>query len=86
MENITEKLYGKRVVDAVEKLTNGLNEIESENSELFTEMAFSKYYLISYPSNAMLLFTKESEELPRRIIDQATDLCKKIAEEVAAQN
>lgn len=85
MENMREFLYGKRASDAVDKLSEGLQRIESEHQELFREVPFSKYYWINYPPGAMLMFTEESKKLPPIIIEKAKAICREIAADVADQ-
>lgn len=83
MDNLKEMLYDKKIIDAIDKLTEGLNKIEYDNKELFEETPFSKYYYINFPPSAMLIFTKEVENLPNFIIEEAKTLCKAIAAEAA---
>lgn len=85
MESTNEFFYGKKVADALKKLETGLKSIELENKEIFEETPFSKYYIIQYPPQAMLTFTKRSEILPVEIIEKTKALCNQIAKEVANQ-
>ncbi|KAF2334611.1 hypothetical protein [Flavobacterium nitrogenifigens] len=86
MEDMREFLYGKKASDAVDKLTEGLQRIESEHLELFQDVPFSQYFWINYPPSANLMFTEESKNLPPIIIEKAKALCSELASEVAQRS